>query len=76
MTSSSTRDTLGSDSVRLYLNEIGHVDLLSADEEKDLGKKIKAGIVAQEKLHHAADKLDFSGRRRLQRTVKDGEKAK
>ncbi|GBL21511.1 hypothetical protein EMGBS4_15710 [Acidimicrobiaceae bacterium] len=44
MTSSSTRDTLGSDSVRLYLNEIGHVDLLSADEEKDLGKKLKQAL--------------------------------
>jgi hypothetical protein len=76
MTTSSTRDTLGSDSVRLYLNEIGHVDLLTADEEKDLGKKIKAGISAQEKLHQTTESLDFSGRRRLQRTVKDGEKAK
>ena len=69
MTTSSTRDTLGSDSVRLYLNEIGHVDLLTADEEKDLGKKIKAGISAQEKLHETTESLDFSGRRRLQRTV-------
>ena len=76
MTTSSARDTLGSDSVRLYLNEIGHVDLLTADEEKDLGKKIKAGIVAQEKLHKTTEALDFSGRRRLQRTVKEGEKAK
>ncbi|NQV96995.1 MAG: hypothetical protein HQ486_04300, partial [Acidimicrobiaceae bacterium] len=30
MMKSSVRDTLGSDSVRLYLNEIGHVDLLTA----------------------------------------------
>jgi len=46
MTSSASKDSLGSDSVRLYLNEIGQVDLLTADEEKDLGKKIKAGIDA------------------------------
>jgi len=76
MTVSSARDTLGSDSVRLYLNEIGHVGLLNADEEKDLGQKIKVGISAQEKLSSASGELSFSVRRRLQRTVKEGEKAK
>jgi len=76
MTVSSARDTLGSDSVRLYLNEIGHVGLLNADEEKDLGQKIKAGISAHEKLSSASGELSFSVRRRLQRTVKEGEKAK
>ena len=76
MTVSSARDTLGSDSVRLYLNEIGHVGLLNADEEKDLGQKIKAGISAHEKLSSTSGELSFSVRRRLQRTVKEGEKAK
>ena len=73
---SSVRDTLGSDSVRLYLNEIGHVDLLTADKERELGKKIKVGIVAQEKLNATSASLDLTARRALQRTVKDGEKAK
>ncbi|MEY4129814.1 MAG: hypothetical protein RIS81_1563 [Actinomycetota bacterium] len=64
MTTSTAKDSIGSDSVRLYLSEIGQVPLLTADEEKDLGKKIKAGLVAQ------------AERRKLQRTAKDGEKAK
>ena len=76
MTSSASKDSLGSDSVRLYLNEIGQVDLLTADEEKDLGKKIKAGIDAQQQLNATHSALDFSERRRLQRVAKDGEKAK
>ena len=76
MTSSASKDSLGSDSVRLYLNEIGQVDLLTADEEKDLGKKIKAGIDAQQQLNRTHSVLDFSERRRLQRVAKDGEKAK
>ena len=76
MTSSASKDSLGSDSVRLYLNEIGQVDLLTADEEKDLGKKIKAGIDSQQQLNATHSALDFSERRRLQRVAKDGEKAK
>ena len=76
MTTSTAKDSIGSDSVRLYLSEIGQVPLLTADEEKDLGKKIKAGIVAQAKLNSSDGDLSFAERRKLQRTAKDGEKAK
>ncbi len=76
MTTSTAKDSIGSDSVRLYLSEIGQVPLLTADEEKDLGKKIKAGIVAQAKLNSSDGDLSFTERRKLQRTAKDGEKAK
>ena len=76
MTTSTAKDSIGSDSVRLYLSEIGQVPLLTADEEKDLGKKIKAGLVAQEKLNSSDGELSFAERRKLQRTAKDGEKAK
>ena len=76
MTTSTAKDSIGSDSVRLYLSEIGQVRLLTADEEKDLGKKIKAGIVAQVKLNSSDGDLSFTERRKLQRTAKDGEKAK
>ena len=76
MTTSAAKESVGSDSVRLYLNEIGQVGLLTADEEKDLGKKIKAGLVAQVKLNSANGGLDFAERRKLQRITKDGEKAK
>ncbi len=76
MTTSSAKDTIGSDSVRLYLGEIGQVPLLTADEEKDLGKKIKAGLVAQTKLNSSTGDQSFAERRKLQRTAKEGEKAK
>ena len=60
MTTSTAKDSIGSDSVRLYLSEIGQVPLLTADEEKDLGKKIKAGLVAQAKLKSPSDVLSFA----------------
>ncbi|MFM7338090.1 MAG: sigma-70 factor domain-containing protein, partial [Actinomycetota bacterium] len=65
MTTSAAKESVGSDSVRLYLNEIGQVELLTAEEEKDLGKKIKSGLVAQEKLNKTHSELGFSERRRL-----------
>lgn len=76
MTTSTAKDSIGSDSVRLYLGEIGQVPLLSAEEEKDLGKKIKAGLVAQVQLNSSDNNLSFAERRKLQRTAKEGEKAK
>ncbi|HBQ52181.1 MAG TPA: RNA polymerase subunit sigma-70, partial [Acidimicrobium sp.] len=68
MTTSTAKDSIGSDSVRLYLGEIGQVPLLSAEEEKDLGKKIKAGLVAQVQLNSSDNNLSFAERRKLQRT--------
>jgi RNA polymerase primary sigma factor len=76
VTTSTAKDSIGSDSVRLYLSEIGQVPLLTADEEKDLGKRIKAGLVAQAKLNASTGDLSFAERRKLQRATKDGEKAK
>jgi RNA polymerase primary sigma factor len=76
VTTSTAKDSIGSDSVRLYLSEIGQVPLLTADEEKDLGKKIKAGLVAQAKLNSSDGDLSFAERRKLQRTAKEGEKSK
>lgn len=44
---------LTNDPVRMYLREIGQVNLLSADDEKKLAKRIQKGIEAAEKLDHA-----------------------
>ena len=41
---------LTGDPVRMYLKEIGKVDLLTASEEVDLAMKIEAGLEATEKL--------------------------
>jgi RNA polymerase primary sigma factor len=60
----------------MYLNEIGQVDLLTADDEKRLGKQIKDGLEAKKQLDETADSLGIRERRALQRTISDGEKAK
>jgi RNA polymerase primary sigma factor len=69
-----------SDSVRLYLREIGRVPLLNASEEVSIAKRIEAGTAAGTRLADLAavgelDSLPFEGRRRLQRVAKDGDRA-
>jgi RNA polymerase primary sigma factor len=75
MRSSISNDS-GPDAVRLYLNEIGQVDLLNAEDERRLGKLIKDGIAAQVALDAGEGKLGLRERRALQREIKEGEKAK
>jgi RNA polymerase primary sigma factor len=69
-----------SDSVRMYLREIGRVPLLNAAEEVSIAKRIEAGEQAKERLADLAaaadlDTLPFDERRRLQRAVRDGDLA-
>lgn len=75
MRSSISNDS-GPDAVRMYLNEIGQVDLLNAEDERRLGKLIKDGIAAQVALDAGEGKLGLRERRALQREIKEGEKAK
>src|SRR3954454_23458805 len=42
------------DPVRLYLNAIGKVPLLNAEQEVDLAQRIEAGLYAEQKLAAAA----------------------
>ena len=63
-----------SDGVRMYLREIGQVDLLTTEDERRLAQLIEAG-------HHAAELIDAgiedeAERRRLLRLVTRGERAK
>ena len=70
---------LTGDPVRVYLKEIGKVDLLTASEEVDLAMKIEAGLEATEKLE-AADagelELTRAEMRRLTRIENVGLEAK
>ncbi len=65
----------GPDAVRMYLNEIGQVDLLTADDEKRLGKAIKEGLAAKKQLELKAATLGLRARRDLQRIESAGKKA-
>ncbi|PZS24648.1 MAG: hypothetical protein DLM58_24260, partial [Pseudonocardiales bacterium] len=63
------------DLVRVYLNEIGKVALLTAADEVDLAKRIEAGLYAG---HLIASSNNFSAarKRELRAIVIDGERAK
>ena len=70
---------LTGDPVRMYLKEIGKVDLLTAADEVDLAMKIEAGLEASDKLEaaEAGDlELTRAEMRRLMRVEQNGLEAK
>jgi RNA polymerase primary sigma factor len=70
----STRgDGSTSDGVRMYLREIGQVDLLTTEDERRLAQLIEAGHLAARRIDAGADE---SERRYLLRVVTRGERAK
>jgi RNA polymerase primary sigma factor len=71
--------TASADSVRVYLQQIGKVALLNAEEEVELAKRIEAGLFAAERVRRAEDsteKLSPQLRRDLRWIIRDGERAK
>jgi len=64
----------GSDAMRQYLNDIGKHDLISAEDERRLGKLIKEGQLAEEKLQ--AGNASVSEKQSLKRAMKSGAEAK
>ena len=70
---------LTGDPVRMYLKEIGKVDLLTASEEVDLAMKIEAGLKATDELEAAEEagiELSRRDKRRLSRVEQIGLDAK
>ena len=69
------RPSNSGDSVRVYLNAIGRRDLLTAEEEVDLAKRIEAGLYAEYLLE---EHPRFGTRKRadLRALKRDGEEAK
>src|SRR4051794_4793554 len=77
------------DPVRLYLNAIGKVPLLNAEQEVDLAQRIEAGLYAEQKLAAAATKggdgaelrvpkqrMTPALKRDLEHLAEDGQRAK
>jgi RNA polymerase primary sigma factor len=71
---SSPAEGVSADTVRMYLKEIGRVDLLTADDERRLAQQIEDGNNAALHLDH--DDLTDVERRRLLRAVRRGQRAK
>ncbi|MFP5487212.1 MAG: sigma-70 family RNA polymerase sigma factor, partial [Acidimicrobiia bacterium] len=63
-----------SDTVRLYLREIGQVDLLTTEDERRLAQLIEEGHLAAEQIDAGVD--DPTQQRLLLRAVQRGERAK
>jgi RNA polymerase sigma factor (sigma-70 family) len=63
------------DLVRVYLNEIGKVALLTAADEVELAKRIEAGLYAEHLLAQGG-RMGVTRKRELGALVADGERAK
>jgi len=69
-------DDAGQDAIRLYLQEISRIALLTADEEKVLGRKIVLGSEAHVELESLGGAVSTLDRRRLQRVIDQGRRAR
>jgi RNA polymerase primary sigma factor len=67
--------TVMGDSVHTYLKSIGRRQLLTAEQEVDLAKRIEAGLYAEHKLE-TGERLSETDRDELEWIVEDGRRAK
>ncbi len=61
------------DAARMYLQEIGHAELLTAEGERTLGRAIREMQIAKEEM--SAGSASATRRRELRSIIKDGEQA-
>lgn len=64
------------DHVKMYLKEIGKVNLLTAEEELSLAKRMADGEEAREQLEEKGADIPQKNRERLEFLISDGEMAK
>jgi RNA polymerase primary sigma factor len=64
-----------SDTVRMYLKEIGRVSLLTAENERELAMRIEAGVQAEERRANGGVQAEMD-RRILAGAVRDGDEAR
>jgi len=65
-----------SDAVRMYLREIGQVDLLTTEDERRLAQLIEEGKIAAARIDEEGASLTSGEERMLLRAVSRGERAK
>jgi len=64
------------DHVKMYLKEIGKVNLLTAEEEMSLAKRMADGEMAKQQIEEMGDDIPDETKEQLDSLVDDGEKAK
>ena len=64
------------DHVKMYLKEIGKVNLLTPEEELSLAKRMADGETAKEQLEEIGEDIDVDTKKQIDLLIADGEKAK
>lgn len=64
------------DHVKMYLKEIGKVNLLTPEEELSLAKRLADGEKAKEQLEEIGEEIDEDTKKQIDLLIADGEKAK
>ena len=64
------------DHVKMYLKEIGKVNLLTPEEELSLAKRMADGETAKEQLEEIGADIDEDTKKQIDLLIADGEKAK
>ena len=64
------------DHVKMYLKEIGKVNLLTPEEELSLAKRMADGETAKEQLEKIGEEIDEDTKKQIDLLIADGEKAK